>query len=331
MSDREIYDITLIGAGPVGLFGCFYAGMRGMKTRVMDSLPEAGGQLTALYPEKYIFDMPGFPKILARDLAQHMIEQGMRFNPTLTLGERAQSLQRVEDGLLEITGESGETYLTRTLVICAGAGAFAPKKLTAPGMQDFEGRGVHYYVHDRKAFTGRRVVIVGGGDSALDWAQNLSHVAKSVTVAHRRDVFRAHEDSVDWLLNRSQVQTRLFREVDRLEGNHTLERAILTDSRTGEQEIIEIDDCIITIGFTASIGPLRTWGLELEGPQIRVNERMETNLPGVFAAGDICIHPNKLKLIATGVGEVCTAVNVAKTWIDPSARAFPGHSSNMQL
>ncbi len=329
MSD-DLFDVTIVGGGPVGLFGAFYAGMRGMKTKVIDSLPELGGQLSALYPEKNVFDMPGFPKILARDLAEEMSEQGTRFGPTVALGERVETLERLPDESIVLTTDKA-THHTKTIVICAGAGAFAPKRLDAPGVQDFEGRGVHYFVRNKSQFEGKRLLIVGGGDSALDWAMNLEPLAGSVTLVHRRDGFRAHEETVDWLFNRSKVVTKLFYELRRVEGGEHIESAVVFDNRTGIDENLEIDACLLNIGFSANIGPIRTWGLELQGNSIVVNSRMQTNLPGVYSAGDICTYDGKLKLIATGVGEVCIAVNFAKVHTDPSAKAFPGHSSNMDL
>jgi ferredoxin/flavodoxin---NADP+ reductase len=326
----EVFDVTIIGGGPVGLFGAFYAGMRGMKTKIVDSLPELGGQLSALYPEKYVFDMPGFPKVLARDLANEMVAQGLRFNPTVALDEQVATLERVEDGTLTLVTDKARHH-TRTVVICAGAGAFTPKRLDCEGMQEFEGRGVHYFVQNKEQFAGKRLLIVGGGDSALDWAMNLEPLADRITLIHRRDVFRAHEESVDWLLNRSTVTTRLFWEMKKLMGGERLERVLIANSQTGEEECLDVDACLVNIGFNASIGPIKTWGLDLQANQILVNSRMETNVPGVYAAGDICTYDGKLKLIATGVGEVCIAVNIAKTYIDPKAKAFPGHSSNMDL
>jgi ferredoxin/flavodoxin---NADP+ reductase len=330
VSQNDLFDITIIGGGPVGLFGAFYAGMRGMKTKIVDSLPELGGQLSALYPEKYVYDMPGFPKVLAKDLANEMIEQGLRFDPTVTLGEQIATLEREADGTL-VLGTDKAKHFTKTVVVCAGAGAFTPKRLECEGMHEFEGRGVHYFVQNKAHFTGKRLLIVGGGDSALDWAMNLEAIADRITLIHRRDVFRAHEESVDWLLNRSTVTTKLFWEAKKLLGGDRLERVLIINSKTGEEECLDVEACLVNIGFNASIGPIKSWGLELQGNQILVNSRMETNLPGVYAAGDINVYDGKLKLIATGVGEVCIAVNIAKTYIDPTAKAFPGHSSNMQL
>ena len=330
MSETELFDTTIIGAGPVGLFGGFYAGMRGMKTKLIDSLPELGGQLSALYPEKYVYDMPGFPKVVARDLANEMAEQGTRFGPALALGECVNTLERQADGSFILCTDKTQ-HLTKTVIVCAGAGAFSPKRLDVPGMEEFEGRGVHYFVRDKAQFQGQNLLIVGGGDSALDWAMNLEPLANQITLIHRRDVFRAHEESIDWLLNRSTVTTKLFWEMRELRGVDRLEQIAIFNNRNGEEETLDVDACLVNIGFNASIGPIREWGLELQANTILVNSRMETNLPGIYAAGDICAYDGKLKLIATGVGEVCIAVNFAKTHIDPSAKAFPGHSSNMNF
>ena len=330
-TQNELFDVTIIGGGPAGLYGAFYAGLRQMKTKIIDSLPELGGQLNALYPEKYVYDMPGYPKVLARDLANSLIEQGTRFSPAVCLDEKVLHLRREADETITITTQRG-THRTKTLIIATGAGAFSPTKLDAPGLEDFEGNGVHYFVKDKSQFAGKRLLIVGGGDSALDWAMNLEADADKITLIHRRDTFRAHEESVDWLLNRSQADVRLWHELRRVEGNGSISRAVVLHNKTNEEHEIEVDAVLLNLGFKADIGPLRDWGLELHGnKKIVVNEQMETNLPGVFAAGDITHHAGKIDLIATGVGEICIAVNLAKTHIDPKAKLFPGHSSNMTL
>ncbi len=327
--NEALYDITIIGGGPVGLFGAFYAGLRGMKTKIIDSLPQLGGQLTALYPEKYIYDMPGFPEVLAKDLAEQMIRQAMRFKPTVCLEERAEHLTRRDDYWI-ITTNKGVEHAARTVVICAGAGAFTPRKLNAEGVEAFEGKGVYYGVRDKAQFEGKRLLIVGGGDSAVDWALHLYPIAREVVLIHRRDEFRAHEQSVAQL-RQSPVRILTPYELRRVEGNGRLERAVIFHNKTQEEVELPVDAVILNLGFVASLGPIKTWGLELEGNAIRVDHLMRTNLPGVYAAGDVCTYEGKLKLIATGVGEVCIAVNHAKHTIDPSAKMFPGHSSDMTL
>jgi len=329
----ELYDVTIVGGGPVGLFGAFYAGMRVMKTKIIDSLPELGGQLAALYPEKYIYDMPGFPKVLARDLVAEMAAQGTRYSPTVCLSEKVQSLRYEDDEpqTMTLVTDKGE-HRTRTVVLAIGAGAFYPKKLPTPGLDEFEGRGVHYFVQNKAQFEGKRLLIVGGGDSALDWAMNLEPIAEKIVLIHRRDEFRAHEESIDWLLHRSHVEVRLWHELRRIEGNGHVQHAVVFHNKTQEESALDVDHVLLNLGFSTDIGPIKEWGLDLHGSRdIVVNERMETNLPGVYAAGDIAAHDGKLKLIATGVGEICVAVNYAKTRIDPKAKAFPGHSSNMTM
>ena len=327
----DLFDLTIIGGGPVGLFGAFYAGLRQLKTKIIDSLPELGGQLNALYPEKYVYDMPGYPKVLARDLANNLIEQAMRFTPAVALDEKVLKLHHEADETITLTTQRG-THRTRTLIIATGAGAFSPTKLDTPGVAEFEEHGIHYFVKDKSQFAGKKLLIVGGGDSALDWAMNLEEQAEKITLIHRRDSFRAHEESVDWLLNRSNVDVRLWHELRSVEGNGSVRQAVVFQNQTHEEQTLEVDAVLLNIGFKADIGPLREWGLALHGSKkVVVNEAMETNLPGVYAAGDITHHTGKLDLIATGVGEICVAVNYAKTHVDPKAKLFPGHSSNLAL
>ena len=331
LNHLPVYDVLIVGGGPVGLFGSFYAGIRQMETKIVDSLPELGGQLSALYPEKYIYDMPGFPKILAKDLVRDMAEQGLRFNPAVCLDEKVLHLQHEADETITVTTQKA-VHRTKTIIVATGAGAFAPAKLETPGVSEFEGRGVHYFVRNKAQFAGKRLLIVGGGDSALDWAMNLEEVgAAHITLVHRRDVFRAHEESIDWLLNRSKVEVKLFHELGSIQGDELVNRAVVFDNRTKEETCLDVDAVLLNIGFKADLGPIRDWGVTLEGHSIPVNQFMETNLPGVYAAGDIATYPGKLKLIATGVGDICIAVNYAKTRIDPKAKAFPGHSSNLEL
>ncbi|RYG16285.1 NAD(P)/FAD-dependent oxidoreductase [bacterium] len=321
-------DVTVIGGGPCGLFAAFYAGLRGMSVRIIDSLPELGGQLTALYPEKYVYDMPGFPKVLAKDLARDLIAQGTQFNPELVLEDTAQSLTRGEDGVYTIVTAKGQSLPTRTIIVSAGAGAFSPTKIGVPREEELHGRGVHYGVRDKSVFSGKKLAIVGGGDSAFDWALNLMDVAGPISLIHRRDVFKAHEESVEQVQN-SRVDMKLWYAIKELHGDEHLTGVTLEDTRTKEIHLHECDHVIVNIGFKSSLGPLKEWGMTIEKNQIVVDDKYETNLPGVFAVGDVCAFPGKLKLIATGVGEAATAVCFAKQRLDPTAKLFPGHSSDM--
>lgn len=328
MSDPRVFDITIIGAGPSGLFGAFYAGMRQMSTKIVDGLEELGGQLTALYPEKYIYDMPGFPKVKAKDLVRYQAEQGLQYGAEVHLGEKIVTLERHDERIWKMTSEKGNVHLSRTVVITAGAGSFSPRKLPLPGIERWEGRGIHYFVKRLEDFARKRILIVGGGDSAVDWALHLEPIAQHITLIHRRDRFRAHEESVQQLLKTS-VEVNLFWEVGAVYGDEHVHGVRIFNNKTQETRDLEVDEIILSLGFHADLGPIKTWGLEMEGGSIRVNSRMETNLPGVYAAGDVCTYDGKLKLIATGVGEAAIAVNHAKTYIDPTSRAFPGHSSDM--
>lgn len=321
----ETYDVTILGGGPTGLFGAFYAGMRHMKTLVLDALPELGGQLVALYPDKYVYDVGGFPKILAKELAEGLVEQAMQFHPSVGLEQTVQSLQRDGDEWRLTTDKAA--YRTRTVVISAGIGAFEPRRLKVEGLDRFEGRGVQYLVRDKMALAGRRIMIVGGGDSAFDWALNLQGIAESLILIHRREGFRAHEGTVQQVVGSGQCEILTHYEIRSATGNAKLESVTIFDNRSDEERTMAIDNLLINVGFKADLGPIKRWGVSMEKNGIVVNERMETNLPGVYAAGDVTEHEGKLDLIATGFGEVAVAVNYAKTFIDPSARAFPGHST----
>jgi thioredoxin reductase len=329
---EEIYDVTIIGAGPVGLFGAFYAGLREARVKLIDSLEELGGQVAALYPEKYIYDVGGFPKILGRDLVKNLAEQGLQFGAQVCLGERVTGLRRFEDrGVLRLTTHQGREHWSRTVVISAGVGAFAPKKLALPELTRFEGRGIYYFVKERAVFQGLKVLIVGGGDSALDWALTLQGVASEVTLVHRRDQFRGHEGTLRKVQEETSTDIRLFWEVKALHGNERLERATIFNNKTLEEKEIAVDAIVFSLGFQASLGPMDEWGLHVEKNMIPVSVRMETNIPGVYAAGDVASHPGKLKLIATGFGEIATAVNFAMKYLNPKASVHPGHSSSIDL
>ena len=333
---REVFDITILGAGPTGLFAAFYAGLRNMKTKVMDSLPDAGGQLTVLYPDKFIYDVPGHPKVLAKDLVRLLLEQCQLFDPIYVLGQRAERLRRTElDGeeVWEIGTADGE-HLTRTVVIAGGIGAFTPNRLDRPGVDEYEGRGVFYSVHDKRTLRGKRVLIVGGGDTAVDWALNLKDWAREVTLIHRREQFRAHEASITELHTSPVITVLTPWELQRVHGDQVAEAATIYDNRTKEERRIDVDAVLINLGFKAALGPIAEWGLELaDNRHIRVDGKMETNLPGVFAAGDIAAMTGAeaLNLIVTGFAQAAIAANAARHHVDPAARMMPGHSSELRL
>jgi thioredoxin reductase len=331
----QVFDITFVGAGPTGLYGAFYAGLREMSVKVIDVLPQPGGQLSILYPDKIIYDVPGFPSIRAKDLVAHLVEQISPWNPSLALGEHALNLLREPlPG-----GEPGEEcwviqtdkthHFTRTVVVSAGIGAFQPIKLKNESVDRWQGKGVEYLVEHPDDYREKRVLIVGGGDSAVDWALTLEPLAEHVTLIHRRDGFRAHDSSINALLD-SKVDVRVFYELRELQGDAHVERAVIFDNRTQKETTLEIDVVILALGFKADLGPIREWGLQTIGRRyLKVNGKMETNLPGVFAAGDVALQEelDPLNLIVIGFGQVTVAVNYAYTVIKPGGKVFPGHSS----
>jgi thioredoxin reductase len=325
----ELYDVTILGGGPVGLYAAYYAGFRTLRTQIVESLNALGGQITALYPEKWIFDVAGFPRVIGRQLVDSLVEQAMQYQPTVCLGETVESLTTLPDATLELkTGAA--THRSRTLLITAGIGAFHPKIFKNPQIDGFDGRGLYYFVRSFQDFKDKRVLIVGGGDSAVDWALGLLGIARAITLIHRRGEFRAHEDSVQKML-KSSAQIKTFYELRRLEGGAQVERAVIYQNKTNAEETLEVDAVIASLGFLSTLGPIQDWGLELDHDSIRVNTRMETNLPGVYAAGDIVTYPGKVKLIATGFGEAATAINNAAGYINPKASLFPGHSSSQAV
>ncbi|MFQ5538279.1 MAG: NAD(P)/FAD-dependent oxidoreductase [Gemmatimonadota bacterium] len=334
MSD-DSRDITIIGGGPTGLFAAFYAGMRGKSCRIIDSLPELGGQLTALYPEKDIFDVGGFPRILAKDLARNLVEQAMQFSPDVVLDEQVQEVHR-EEGGFRLVGRSGAEFGTRALVVAGGKGAFEPMKLNVPGYAEYLHCGVEYSVRDPKVYAGRKVVVVGGGDSALDWVLILKEAGASVTLVHRRDGWRAHQNTVERMLSaaeKGEIELRTFHEVRSIHGagGGTIDRVVIFDNRTDEETEIAADAVLTFLGFKPDLGPIKNWGLEVEKNRIRVDSLMATNVAGIFAAGDVVTYEGKLDLIATGFAEAAVAVNNAVHFVDPDARVNPGHSTNMKV
>jgi thioredoxin reductase (NADPH) len=322
-------DVTIIGGGPTGLFASFYAGLRGMEARIIDSLPQLGGQLMALYPEKYIYDMPGYPAILAKDLAANMIEQGLQFEPEVVLGETVVDLQKDPEGYT-LTTDKNKTYLTRTVIIAAGAGAFTPTRLGVEGEETYINKGLYYGVQQKSLFENKSIAIVGGGDSAFDWALELEPLAKEIRLIHRRDQFRAYENTVR-KVQASRVEMKLWSVVEQFIGNSTLKGVVIQNLQTKEREELYLDALIVNVGFKSSLGPLKTWGLNIQKNQIMVDRHFQTNLSGVFAVGDVAGFEEKIKLIATGFGEATTAVCYIKTLLDPKAKLFPGHSTDMDL
>ncbi len=326
---RELFDVTIIGGGPVGLYAAYYAGLRQMKTKIIDSLDQLGGQLATLYPEKHIYDVAGFPKVIARDLVKNLIEQGLQYHPSVHLSETVATLSRNESlDCFVIGSEKGEHY-TKTVLICAGAGAFQPRKIPLANVAQWENRGIYYAVSSKAAFAKKRLLIIGGGDSALDWAMNLHDTAAQITIIHRRNQFRAHEDSVSKVLGLGVPILTFWELKEVVAADNVIKSAVLVNNQTKEERTIQIDAILPQLGFISSLGAIKNWPVKIEGHAIMVNQQMETTMKGVFAAGDVAGFSGKLKLISTGFGEAATAINYAKIQLDPKAKAFPGHSSEM--
>ena len=333
MPTHDLVDITIIGGGPTGLFARFYAGMRGATAQIIDALPQLGGQLTALYPEKYIFDVAGFPKILAKDLVRALVEQSAQFGGKEFLHQEVRGLDE-RDGHFVLQTSAGE-YPTRAILIAAGIGAFAPRRLPQPCAEPWYGRGIDDVVLDPEVYRGKRVVIIGGGDSAFDWAHQLTGKALHVTVVHRSDRFRAHGATVAEVqraASEGAVEILTFHELhDIVSQDDRLTGVVVRETKTKATRAVPCEAVLPMLGYASDLGELAKWGLTLEKDEIVVNSMMETGRPGIYAAGDVTTYPGKLKLIAAGFGEAATAVNQAVHWIYPEKKVAPGHSSNMAI
>jgi len=324
--NKEIYEITFVGAGPVALYGLYYAGLRRFKAKVVEMLEEVGGGLMALYPEKYIYDVAGFPKVLAKDLVRLFEEQARQYPHSFCFGEKVERLEHTENDIIKLTTTKTSHY-SKTVVICAGIGAYIPKQMDIPNLKELEGKGIYYFCRRLNDFKDKNILIVGGGDSAFDYSMMLEPVAKHITHIHRNDFFSAHEDSIRKVKNSSVDLRYPFWELKKIEGDDSVEGATIVQSRTGEEINLSVDAIVLNIGFITNLGSIADWGLKIENNGILVDSRMRTNLKGVFAAGDIVTYDGKLKLISTGCGEVAVAVNNAKHYVDPKAKVSPGHST----
>ncbi len=328
---NEIRDITVIGAGPVGLSAGFWAGMREASSRIIDSLPEIGGQLTTLYPEKWIFDVPGHPRILAKDLVERHREQTLeQFDVPVHLETTAQRISYEDDHVVLHT-DRGDLR-SRTVIVAGGHGAFEPKKLPDYDMTPWEGRGAHYLVSDKQAFAGKRVLIVGGGDSACDWVVNLLEVAQRVSLVHRREGFRAHEATVKQVMDAhagGHVDLHVPFQIKEITGNGAIESVRLFHSEDASREVeLACDAIVLQLGFKTALGPLKEWGFAIEKGAIVVDGLLKTSLERIWACGDIATFDGKLKLIATGYAEAAIAVAQAVHVIRPEMKIQPKYSTN---
>lgn len=331
MNSDTVYDITIIGAGPVGLFAAFYAGLRQANVKIIDSLPDLGGQPGMLYPEKNIYDIPAYPVIRASELITNLKQQLDRFQDTTTicLGEEVLSVEKTNDIFLLHTSKA--VHYTKSIILACGNGAFSPRRLDLPGATEYEQGNLHYYVSSLETFRDRRVVLCGGGDSAVDWALALEPIAKEVTLVHRRNEFRAQEHSLR-LLKQSHVRILTPFVPHELHGaKHQLHAISFKEARGESIQQIEADHFIVNYGFSSSLGQLKKWGFELHRNAICVSSTMETTIKGIYAIGDAAHYEGKVKLIATGFGEAPTAVNNALHQLDATQHLQPIHSSSLFL
>ncbi len=320
MSDNGIVDITILGAGPAGLAAAYYAGHRDASVRIIESLEQLGGQVAAVYPEKHVYDVAGHPKILGTKLVDLCAEQGLQYGAEVRLGEEVQTLERLSQNgeeLLAVDTDKGGPYLSRVLIITAGHGAFEPRKLGIEDIDEWEDKGVHYFVREKDVFRDRTCVIVGGGDSALDWTLGLQDTARPpIALVHRRDNFRALESSVNEARAlEGEGRVRIFTpcEVREIHGDGSVQAVTIENTKTGENEQVPCDALITLLGFHSHLGAIADWGLELHGKrQIKIDPTTcETSLPGVYAAGDVAGYEGKITLITIGMGEAAIAANNA--------------------
>ncbi len=314
----DMYDVTIVGGGPVGLYAAYYAGLRDCRTKIIETYPQVGGRLISMYPEKEVFDVAGHTKIVAKDLVDRLAAQAAQYRPTMALSERVTGLRVMGERVVELETPAGLHY-SQTVVIAAGCGAFVPRKLDIPHLIDLEGHGIYYYLPSFEPLRGKKVLIVGGGNSAVDWALSLVGIASEVTIAHRVYKFQAHEATVDKLMASTVRVMYPYFALKEVIGDDKVTGAVVWNERSGKEERLDVDAIVLSIGMLTNLEPFRRWGLRTVGSGIAVATDMSTNLPGVYAAGDIATYPGKLLLIAAGAGEAATAVNAAKEYIDAGA------------
>ena len=320
----QLYDITIIGGGPVGLFTAFYAHLRQAKVKIIDSMPQLGGQPAILYPEKAILDIPAFSSLTGQELTDNLLAQLAPFDTSICLNETLTGIERGE--VISLTTNKGQ-HLTKTLIIAMGGGAFRPRPLELENTDQFS--NVHYHVSNLQQYADQEVVVLGGGDSAVDWALAFEKLAKKTTLIHRREAFRALEHSVADL-EASTVDILTPYVPSQLNGQDSVACSLTIQKvKSDEKLTIPFDQLFVNYGFKSSVGTLKEWGLDLKRHRIIVNQKQETSLPGVYAVGDCCFYEGKVDLIATGLGEAPTAVNNAMHFINPTERVQPKHSTSL--
>ncbi len=318
-------DILIIGAGPTGLFAVFEAGLLKLKCHLIDALPQVGGQCSEIYPKKPIYDIPGFPEVLAGDLVTNLMAQIKPFQPGFTLGERAQTIEKLQDGSFIVTTNKGTKHHAPIVAIAGGLGSFEPRKPLIENLAKFEDKGIAYIIKDPEVYRNKSVVIAGGGDSALDWSIFLADVAEEVTLVHRRNEFRGALDSVEkvqQLKNEGRINLVTPAEIVGLQGEDKLEAVVIKKTGATTDTILEVDNFIPLFGLSPKLGPIGDWGLEIERNAIKVDNTLDyqTNIPGIYAIGDVNTYPGKLKLILCGFHEATLMCQSAYQKIFPDKK-----------
>lgn len=329
-ASKELFDITVIGGGPIGMFAAFYAGMRNAKTKIIETLPVLGGQVALLYPDKVIYDVGGYAGVTGKELVRQLIAQMQHFDQTLCLDEHVHEIKKEKDNLFKLTTSKG-THYSKTVIITTGQGAFKPRQLTLEKAEVFEQNNLQYIVNSLDQYKDKTVAICGGGDSAVDWALTLENIAKKVYLIHRRSKFRAHESSVEQLKNSTVEVVTPFIPFELHGKGDCLEAVTFKESRGEAKKTIELDFFVVNYGFISSLGPIKEWGIKTQNSEILVNQKMETTIEGIYAAGDIATYDGKIKLIATGFGEAPTAVNHAVHRIHPEEYTQPTQSTKLSF
>ncbi|WP_106498048.1 NAD(P)/FAD-dependent oxidoreductase [Lentibacillus sp. Marseille-P4043] len=325
----ELYDVTIIGGGPVGLFTAFYSGMREMKTKIIEYLPFLGGKVPYFYPEKIIRDIGGIAKITGEDLTTQLVEQAKTFDPTVVLGQQVTTLKKMKDGNFIVRTHNGEEHYTRTIILATGFGMLKTMKLDLPEAPNYEQGNLHYFVRELNKFRGKKVVLSGGGNTAIDWANELEPIADEVSLIYRKDIFSGMESNVSQMKNSTVKLYTPYKIVNLIGDGKTVSEIIVEHIETGEQRTIPLDDLIVNHGFEIDLGAIAAWGCDMADGTMKVDSTMQTSIPGIFAVGDIANYPNKLHLIAGGFNEGPIAVNRAKQHIAPNEELEALFSTNM--
>lgn len=320
----ELYDITIIGGGPVGLFTAFYAYLRHAKVKIIDSLPQLGGQPAILYPEKTILDIPAYSQLTGQELTDNLISQMEQFDTTICLNETVTGIKTGET--IQVTTTKG-VHQTKTVIVAMGGGAFKPRPLEVEGAEQFD--NIHYHVSNIQQYAGQEVVVLGGGDSAVDWSLAFEKIAKKTTIVHRREAFRALEHSVEDLKTSSVDILTPYVPSDLVGEGKRAQELIVKKVKSEETVTIPFDHLFVNYGFKSSVGTLKEWSLDLNRHRILVNSKQETSVAGIYAVGDCCSYEGKVDLIATGLGEAPTAVNNAMNFINPAEKVQPKHSTSL--